>query len=164
MFSLKNWLWKLKIPNFWKASFQSSFKLSKTILKCSFGCKKLLNFTSHTTKIPQLSSHYNISIGISTIALQWHFIQLLSCYCDWLYVKSFKLSINILLHQKFSDKKSYFITSLSKLWCSLFWSWILSASSTASFSCSSRSFVSIWNSRKNIYLFIHKNFSNFLYL
>ena len=50
MFGFQNWLWKLKMSNFWQSVIKRSYKYQKILLGSSFKCKKLLNFTCTTEK------------------------------------------------------------------------------------------------------------------
>ena len=58
IFSLKTWLWKLDMVNFWLRSIKLSYKIWKKSLRKLIWMQKSIEFHLPHYEIPQLSSHY----------------------------------------------------------------------------------------------------------
>ena len=66
-FGLQNWLWKLKMSNFWQSSIKMPYKISKNPFRRLIQMQKSIEFQLHHWEIPQLSSFYCIWLHV----LEW---------------------------------------------------------------------------------------------
>ena len=57
IFGLQNWLWKLKLSNFWQSSIKRSYKISKVPLRGLIEIQKTIEFHLYHWKILQPSSY-----------------------------------------------------------------------------------------------------------
>ena len=57
-FGLQNWLWKLKMSNFWQFSIKMPYKISKNPFRRLIQMQKSIEFQLHHWEIPQLSPYY----------------------------------------------------------------------------------------------------------
>ena len=57
-FGLQNWLWKLKMSNFWQSSIKMPYKITKNPFRWLIQMQKSIEFQLHHWEIPQLSTYY----------------------------------------------------------------------------------------------------------